>query len=71
MRKFSAHDLKLLRLARGIKQKEIARLLKISVQRYSELENNEARPQNRTDEIITALGYTIESASKALAAMLQ
>lgn len=70
MRKFTALDLKLLRHARGIKQKEIARRLKVSVQRYSDLENNEDRPPNRTIEILTALGYSMEDASKVLEAIL-
>jgi len=49
-----------------MKQKIIAAKMKISIQRYSELENNENRPQIRTVEILAVLGYTIESASRLL-----
>jgi len=66
MRKFTGNDLRLLRQSRHVKQKTIAAKMNISIQRYSELENNEDRPEKRTIEILTTLGYTIESALKLL-----
>lgn len=66
MKKFTADEIWLLRQSRGMKQKEVARKMNISIQRYSELKNNNNRPDNRTIEILAALNYTPETARKFL-----
>jgi len=66
MKKSTADDLCLLRHVQWIKQKDAAIQMRISVKSYSELENNDDRPQIRTIQILITLGYTVESASKIL-----
>ena len=66
MNKFTADELRLLRNSRNLKQKEVARKMNISAQRYSELKSNEERPESRTLEILAALNYTAEAARKFL-----
>lgn len=59
-------EIRLLRQSRLLKQRIIARKMNISKQRYSELENhNNLRPE-RLNEILKALGYTLETARKYL-----
>ncbi len=63
---FTSDNLRLLRHSRGLKQKQAAKKMGISTQRYSELENNDNRPETRTIEILAILGYTIDAALKFL-----
>ena len=63
---FTTDEIRLLRLARQIKQEEIARKMGITKQRYSELENHTKLRPERITEILKVLGYTSESARRYL-----
>jgi len=41
-----------------MRQRDVAKRMKISTQRYSVLENNDNRPEERTCEILKALNIT-------------
>ena len=60
--KISSYQIRLLRQARNMKQEQVAALLCISYQRYSQLENSKNLSSNRIEEIIKALGYTLQTA---------
>jgi transcriptional regulator with XRE-family HTH domain len=47
-----------------MKQEEVARKMGITIQRYSQLENHRNLSIERVNEILTALGYTGETAEK-------
>jgi transcriptional regulator with XRE-family HTH domain len=49
-----------------MKQRDVARKMGISKQRYSQLENHKNLNEKRTQEILNALGYTFETAWKYL-----
>jgi transcriptional regulator with XRE-family HTH domain len=68
MKKITPEELRILRLFRNLPQKAVAYKMGISIQRYSELENNQNRSETKTMEILAALGYTIEVAIKILEA---
>jgi len=63
---FTSNELRLLRHSRQMKQAEVAGKMNIKKQRYSQLENNDKRPVERTIQIVKILGYTPESARKYL-----
>jgi len=60
--KFTGNHIRSLRMGKQIKQATVAKKMGITVQRYSQLENNERLPAGRIIEIITILGFTEESA---------
>lgn len=63
---FTSQDIRLLRTSRQMMQKEVAKKMGISNQRYSELENhNRLRPE-RVKQILTVLGFSLETARKYL-----
>ena len=53
-----------------MQQKDVARRMGISTQRYSILENNENRPLERTNEILRSLSFTESSARTFLDSIL-
>lgn len=61
---FHSDEIRLLRLSRGIKQEVVAKRMRITKQRYSQLENYGNLSETRINQIITALGYTVETAQK-------
>lgn len=63
---FTAEKLRLLRQAKQMKQKEMARKLGISQQRYSALENNEKISEEKTKRILSALCLSKKEAEKIL-----
>ncbi|OQY93582.1 MAG: hypothetical protein B6D37_10835 [Sphingobacteriales bacterium UTBCD1] len=63
---FTPHEIRLLRASRQMKQSEVAQKLEITKQRYSELENCNHLRKERLDEILKALGYTLETARRYL-----
>ena len=63
---FSSYELRLLRDSRQIKQQQIAQMMGISKQRYSQLENHPQLSPVRQQEILSALGYTVKTARKYL-----
>lgn len=63
MNSLTATQIRLLRLSRGMGQKDVADKMKITVQRYSQLENHKKGLLPATQEkILKALGYTLEMA---------
>ena len=60
--KFTAKELRILRQSRNMQQKDVAWKMKISVKRYPSLENNEERPNERTNEILRALSLMEKTA---------
>ena len=69
MEQFTAAEIRVLRQSRNKQQKDIARSLRISNQRYSKSENDPKRSPQRTTEILKALGYTEKNASEFLDAI--
>jgi transcriptional regulator with XRE-family HTH domain len=61
---FNREELRMLRLSRGLKQAEVARKMRISKQRFSQLENHKSLSEIRIQQILNALGYTVDSANK-------
>ena len=59
-------EIRLLRHSREMKQLEVAQKMGITKQRYSELENHNNLQLQRLDEILKALGYTLETARNYL-----
>ena len=55
---FTGKKLRLLRIARQIKQKEMARKLSITQQRYSALENSAEISKKKTQAILAILKFT-------------
>ena len=70
MQRFTGSEIRLLRQMRNLQQKDMASMMKISTQRYSKLENNDARPYKRTIEMLKILNYTPESARELLLTIL-
>jgi len=67
---FTTAEIRLLRQLRKMQQKDVARRMGISTQRYSILENNENRPLERTNEILRSLSFTESSARTFLDSIL-
>ena len=63
---FTSDQLRLLRLSRNMKQEFVAAKMGVTKQYYSRLENSNAIPQQRMQEILTILGYTMASAQQYL-----
>jgi transcriptional regulator with XRE-family HTH domain len=69
MHTFTSEQIRILRLSRHMKQEQVARKMKISKQRYSELENHPRLRPIRVAEILKALGYSVDSAIQFLNAI--
>jgi transcriptional regulator with XRE-family HTH domain len=64
--KFTAKELRMLRQSRNMQQKNVACKMKISLQRYSILENDDDRPVKRTIEILQILDFNERTAREFL-----
>lgn len=64
---FTGKKLRMLRIFRQIKQKEMARGLGITQQRYSILENSSKIPDERAKEILAVLRFSKKEAAKIFA----
>ncbi len=67
--KLSSREIRLLRLSRDLKQESMGKLMGISKQRYSQLENNPNIKIERVNEILKTLEYTPDTAKTYLAAI--
>ena len=64
--KFTGYQIRILRMAKQIKQVAIANKMGISPQRYSQLENQPDPTPKRINEMLEIIGFTKESAENFL-----
>ena len=62
----SSDEIRLLRYSRQMKQEAISKKMGITKQRYSKLENKNNLRQERINEILEVLGYTLKTARNYL-----